>query len=40
LGSKIKEYLNSVSIYDLFQKAIKKGVTGDNCNEQEDLLRL
>ena len=40
LGLKIKEYLNSVTIDDLFQKAAKSGVTGDNQNEQEDLLRL
>ncbi len=40
LGLKIKEYLNSVTIHDLFQKATKRGVTGDNHNEKEDLLRL
>lgn len=40
LGSKIKEYLNSVTINDLFQNATKRGVTGDSQNEQEDLLRL
>ncbi len=40
LGLKIKEYLNSVTIYDLYQKARESGVTGDVLNEQEDLLRL
>ncbi len=40
LGSRIKDFLDSVTIKDLFEEAKKRGVAGDILNDKEDLLRL
>ena len=40
LGLRIKDFLNSVTIHDLYEEAKKRGVTGDILNVKEDLLGL
>lgn len=40
LGTRIKDFLNSVTIKDLYEEAKKKGVTGEIQHEKEDLLGL
>lgn len=40
LGSRIKEFLDSVTIQDLYEEAKKRGVIGDIQNDKEDLLGL
>ena len=40
LGLRIKDFLNSVTIKDLYEEAKKRGVAGEIQNEKEDLLGL
>ncbi|MBN1573822.1 MAG: Rrf2 family transcriptional regulator [Deltaproteobacteria bacterium] len=40
LGARIKDFLNSVTIQDLYKEAKKKGVTGDILDDKEGLLGL